>query len=318
MALGPEGIGGKIEGSIIKKVTIRQLPTSLHIGMSGNFPLEIKNIGNVPVSIIGTPTFIGPNIITIAIGGGPFPIQLNVGQSILLPCHWTFHVPPPCRATGFVSVDFDPGGIIFNVYTEVGFEVKDTIPPICEVTGVNPGPPMSVTGRIYDTGSGLKQINTVEVINATLNIPPFSIGTKDSIIVTGTKIDQSKLAYVLFEIFDVAGNSKYCDPLYTTISANIPEEFNLSPNFPNPFNPTTTIHFDVPATSTGKINVQLKVYDILGRQVRTLVDEEMEPGSYSVQWDGRNNQGERVSGSVYLYQMKSNGFIATRKMVLLK
>ena len=104
----------------------------------------------------------------------------------------------------------------------------------------------------------------------------------------------------------------------TTVQKNVLEFFALNQNYPNPFNPTTTIHFNVAASNAGATHVSLKIYDISGREVKTLITGVMEPGHYSVQWDSTNDRGEVVSGGVYIYRMVADDFIATQKMILLK
>jgi hypothetical protein len=97
-------------------------------------------------------------------------------------------------------------------------------------------------------------------------------------------------------------------------NAGIPKEFAVEQNYPNPLNPTTMIHFDV---ATPKL-VRLTVFDVLGREVNTLVNESLELGKYSVEWDGTNEHNEVVAGGVYYYRMVAGDFVATRKMLLLK
>ena len=94
----------------------------------------------------------------------------------------------------------------------------------------------------------------------------------------------------------------------------IPKEFHLAQNYPNPFNPTTDIEFSVPIA----VNVEIKVYDILGREVTTLVNEFVQPGKYRVRWNGTDRDGRQVSSGVYFYVMKAGKFIQTKKMMLLK
>jgi len=94
----------------------------------------------------------------------------------------------------------------------------------------------------------------------------------------------------------------------------IPEEYALHNNYPNPFNPVTTMLYDLPETG----HTRLIIYDLMGRQVQTLVDQPMAAGYYRIQWDGRNTMGQMVSGGIYFYQIQTNGFIRTRKMLLLK
>ena len=88
-----------------------------------------------------------------------------------------------------------------------------------------------------------------------------------------------------------------------------PKEYNLYQNFPNPFNPSTTIRFSV----TNSDLVRIKVYDILGREVMTLVNEIKQPGSYEVQFDATG-----LASGIYLYRIESGSFIQTKKMILLK
>ena len=90
---------------------------------------------------------------------------------------------------------------------------------------------------------------------------------------------------------------------------SIPTAYSLAQNYPNPFNPTTTINFSVPKTSL----VNLKVYDLLGREVSTLVNENKPTGIYSVQF----NANKLVSG-IYFYRMQAGDFVQTKKLILLK
>jgi hypothetical protein len=94
----------------------------------------------------------------------------------------------------------------------------------------------------------------------------------------------------------------------------LPSDYSLKQNYPNPFNPLTTIQYNLPIKS----HVSLVLYDILGRQVRTLVNRYQDIGNKSVRWDSKNKFGKPVSAGVYLYQIRSGEFVQTRKMVLLK
>jgi hypothetical protein len=94
----------------------------------------------------------------------------------------------------------------------------------------------------------------------------------------------------------------------------IPENFSLSQNFPNPFNPSTIISYSLPTNSF----VSLIIYDLLGREVKTLVNNDQNSGTYKVQWNGENNFGSKVSSGLYIYTIRSGQFNESRKMVLLK
>jgi flagellar hook assembly protein FlgD len=100
----------------------------------------------------------------------------------------------------------------------------------------------------------------------------------------------------------------------TVVSPSIPREFTVSQNYPNPFNPSTKIDFFVAA----KDNIKLVIYDLLGRQIRTLVDGIVAAGPQSVSWDGRDTQGTTVSSGVYFYCVEHRSQRLAKQMMLIK
>jgi hypothetical protein len=94
----------------------------------------------------------------------------------------------------------------------------------------------------------------------------------------------------------------------------VPGTYQLHPNYPNPFNPTTTIRYDLPAAQ----DVKIVIYNVRGERVRVLVDRHQAPGRHEAAWDGRNSRGESVASGVYLYRIVAGEFVRTRKMTLLK
>lgn len=94
----------------------------------------------------------------------------------------------------------------------------------------------------------------------------------------------------------------------------LPKSFSLAQNAPNPFNPQTRIAYDLPNAA----KVRLEIYNVLGQQIKTLVDEFQEAGSKSVIWDGRDNSGTTVASGIYFYRMDAGDFSDTRKMMMLK
>ncbi|MCK4446155.1 MAG: T9SS type A sorting domain-containing protein, partial [Candidatus Marinimicrobia bacterium] len=94
----------------------------------------------------------------------------------------------------------------------------------------------------------------------------------------------------------------------------VPTGYVLRQNYPNPFNPTTLISYGIPI----RTNVKISIYDLLGNEVKTLIDQEQSSGYKRIVWDGTNKYGRKVSGGIYIYQIQTNDFIATRKMVLVK
>ncbi len=100
----------------------------------------------------------------------------------------------------------------------------------------------------------------------------------------------------------------------TGLSTDAPTVFELSQNFPNPFNPTTTINFSVPQNG----NVSLKIYDVLGRHVATLVDGSYSAGNYNLMWNATDVNGNLVSNGVYFYKLEAGSHRATKRMLFLK
>ncbi len=96
-----------------------------------------------------------------------------------------------------------------------------------------------------------------------------------------------------------------------------PKEFKLEQNFPNPFNPITTIQYQIPASPKSspkeRTSVTLRIYDILGSEVATLVNEEKEAGYYEVNWNASN-----LASGVYIYRLQTGSFISVKKMMLLR
>ncbi len=92
------------------------------------------------------------------------------------------------------------------------------------------------------------------------------------------------------------------------------ERPQLEQNFPNPFNPTTTIEYSVPERE----NVQIRIYDSVGRLVRTIVDQESKRGAFRLVWDGTGDSGERVASGTYFYQARIGDFLQARKMLLVR
>ncbi len=123
-----------------------------------------------------------------------------------------------------------------------------------------------------------------------------------------------------FILDDVAGTQHF--KVYASADAAfepqvLPTRFELHQNYPNPFNPQTTILLDVPFFADGT-NVKLVIYDVLGRQVKTLLDGVQPSGTAKITWDGKNDSGKQVASGVYFYSLRSRLFTASRKMVLIR
>ena len=124
---------------------------------------------------------------------------------------------------------------------------------------------------------------------------------------------------------DVNGNAITLHPISRTVtiggetaiknvSVEIPTAFSLKQNFPNPFNPSTTIDYEIPIYS----QVRLEIYNLLGAKIKTLVDTQQQPGHYSVVWDTKDENGSTVSGGMYLYRLQAGSYVDVRKMLLIR
>jgi hypothetical protein len=149
----------------------------------------------------------------------------------------------------------------------------------------------------------------------------WSAGSGAIVIDTSERAEYASTEY----IFLPAGGSPY-DPVWKgpitiTSSAvnesdlsNIPNSFELEQNFPNPFNPTTKIKFGLPTKS----HVRLTVYNLLGQEIVTLVDEELSAGTHTTEWDGRDRSQTEVASGIYFYKLIAADFVDTKKMMLIK
>ena len=98
------------------------------------------------------------------------------------------------------------------------------------------------------------------------------------------------------------------------VNNQLPHAFNVYSNYPNPFNSSTTLRYDLPEDAL----VNITIYDIMGRIVRTLINNQQNAGFKSIQWNATNNVGTSLSAGLYLYKIQADNFAQTRKMVLLK
>ena len=163
--------------------------------------------------------------------------------------------------------------------------------------------------EIYDTTSTSVQITYEELLENVFELFP---------ILPGATVRFSLLASDGKDTVKVSGDDRVLFVNrydYLSIAAEgVPLEFALHENYPNPFNPTTTLRFDLPEIS----DITLTIYNMLGQKVRTFDYQNTSAGYHSVTWDATNDFGQQVGAGVYLYQLQTINFVKTRKMVLLK
>lgn len=124
-------------------------------------------------------------------------------------------------------------------------------------------------------------------------------------------IQHGTLYYRLKQI-DTNGAFEYSNIL--TVEIESPKDFALEQNYPNPFNPETFIEFRI----TDPTRVTLKIYNLSGKEVTTILDEPLPAGLHQVKWNGRNNRDKLVSSGIYIYEVKAGGIRHSRKMLLSK
>ncbi|MDP3829996.1 MAG: T9SS type A sorting domain-containing protein [Ignavibacteriaceae bacterium] len=167
-----------------------------------------------------------------------------------------------------------------------------------------------VERSIQNSNLKIKNFETIGFVNGTgtsTELNTYSFNDEN--------VSAGKYIYRLKQI-DYDGSYEYSTEIEVEIA--LPDEFALYQNFPNPFNPTTIIKYSIPSlalwerVSEGRVRVLLKVYDILGNVVTTLVNEEKPPGEYVVEFNG-----SKLSSGVFFYQLRAGSYVQTKKMILL-
>ncbi len=107
---------------------------------------------------------------------------------------------------------------------------------------------------------------------------------------------------------------------HSASNSMLPEKYQLFQNFPNPFNPTTKIRFQIPASAQTKTaaEVRLEVFNIVGQKVRTLLHQPLEAGTYTIEWDGTNQEGIAATSGIYIYRLSTKDFQTQKKMLLIR
>jgi len=136
-----------------------------------------------------------------------------------------------------------------------------------------------------------------------------SISGDDEIAIVGTPLHDDN--------FENSGSAYVYSGFVTGIDeeiSDVPTTFSLEQNYPNPFNPTTTIKYDLPKDS----KVVLSIYNLLGQEIRTLVNGTETAGRKAVVWNGKNDAGKTVGSGVYVYRLEAGATVKSRKMLFLK
>ena len=162
-------------------------------------------------------------------------------------------------------------------------------------------------GNLLFAGAGSLpdgQNNVLATLQFTLN-ENFS-GTETTVSMNQIRFNENEII--------VNGASATLTEVLSVDDIVTPEVFALHQNYPNPFNPTTTLRYDLPEDS----QVKIMIYDLMGREVKSLVNIQQNAGYKAVVWDATNNLGQPVSAGMYLYRISAGDFYSVKKMVLLK
>ena len=172
-----------------------------------------------------------------------------------------------------------------------------------------------------ENGSELGVSETQSTLNSSwtefdtiLPIPPHTRDIKFTLM--GTRNSGQDNDSYFDDLFLRVMKDETCIEMVTIFSdqSEIPKQFTLYQNFPNPFNPVTTLRYDLPEDAL----VNITIYDMMGRVVSNLVNSQQNAGYKSIQWNATNNVGQPVSAGLYLYMIEAGDFRQTKKMVLLK
>ncbi|MDQ7054820.1 MAG: FlgD immunoglobulin-like domain containing protein [candidate division KSB1 bacterium] len=210
--------------------------------------------------------------------------------------------------------------------TAMAFDQQDTVKNTWTViTAVNLVS-FSATAKLGD-GVLLRWITGNETGNAGFRLlrsetaqGDYHVITRELIRPNGTgdyefidkSVQSGKRYFYMLEAVSVAGDVERFGPVMVQIA--LPEKFALYPNFPNPFNPSTNIRFELPKTT----HVTLIIFNSLGQEVVRLVDRPVPAGSHTILWDGRDKNGLPVPSGVYYYLFRAGDYKQSRKMLLLK
>jgi hypothetical protein len=137
---------------------------------------------------------------------------------------------------------------------------------------------------------------------------------KSPYVYVDTRVQPGEVYYYWLEDIDETGSSSFHGPAVADLSGLVPGTYQLSQNYPNPFNPETTLRYALPIDG----QIRLKIFNIRGQLVKTLVDGERRAGHYSVVWKGRDDCDRPAASGIYFVQMQAGDFRQIRKLALIK
>ena len=256
--------------------------------------------GNPPelYQVTETPTVFCPAKYDPALGGGNWAAHMNFDtlQSRNIPSAFyeLDHSPAyPQRFARIPGIDTTLSNDLFTEFLTMGFIDNDRYFTVLDD---------SIQSLYMTNPDTFSILSTLSIETVRHVLDQIKVMTADHSFFA----DYNKRVLTFFNM--------YSDVLFIEMDTSIPHQFTLYPAYPNPFNPITTLRYDLPEQAT----VNIIIYDLLGRQVKSLINQTQDAGNKSVIWNATNDFGKPVSAGVYLYKIHAGEFVQTRKMVLLK
>ncbi|MEW5798191.1 MAG: T9SS type A sorting domain-containing protein [Bacteroidota bacterium] len=253
----------------------------------------------------------------------------NINYSVLRPLTGTYRPAPLDVRIEFNSMDttiygvyVTPGDTLYSIMMSRNIQTPFRIRFVDDTTSlqaiVNEAIPVSKNNR-WDLGDRI----------IILTPPPYRVSSnntmmeirfsKNEVVTPNIKpgdvfIARTTKPFTPTDQFEFVASPTSLGPTDIKSEIEIPSSFQLHQNYPNPFNPSTTIRFALPSQT----HISLKVYDALGREVATLLDEVRSEGIYNTEWNGRTDDGFQVASGLYFYRIVAGSFVRTKKMLLIK
>jgi hypothetical protein len=264
------------------------------------YRLDITNVTDTLIPNLAVGIFLD---LDVGVGGALDYTQNLGGMDTTYKIFYVYYTPAPEFRCGIMRLPFTKPVHGFNVLDNNVYVYPNSDVVDDSVWNIMSAGGFSTTGAgAPDDHSFLLTFSYADLDSGETRVEEFAFFGYDTTLVT-----TDSLANL------INGMSTGVRPIANPPAA-LPKSYELGQNFPNPFNATTQIRFNVPAAS----QVSLDVYDILGRKVRTLVNDYLTAGVKQILWDGRNQSGDQVASGVYFYRMTAGDYNQIKKMVLLK
>lgn len=294
--------------------------------------LYVIDPNNVTATVIGSSSAV-PLLIDIAVSPNGIMWGHDIAADAMYIIDPSTFTATLIGATGFDAnfaqgMDFDPesGDLYLAAYNNAinASELRlvnlstgqaTLVGPIAAGSGVEVAA-FGITGSGFPwlrfTGPTAGSIAPGDVAGLTLELRGINTGQADTTLTANIIIESNDpdlpvvTIPVLLRVQDNAVSIDFLDP--------VPGRYVLEGNYPNPFNPSTTIQYQLPEANS----VKLTIYNALGQKVRTLVNDHQQPGKYKAVWNGLNDAGLKVASGIYIYRIEAGSFVKTRRMILLK